>query len=63
MLMIRMMVRREFRVAMAARDKVRESGATIAGTVQSARWVHGLPVVLDGEPLAALHPASPRGFT
>jgi len=47
---------------MAARDEVRESAAAIAGTVQSAEWVHGLSVVLDGEPLVALDRASRRGY-
>jgi len=62
MLMITLMVRREFRAAMADRDELRESAAAIAGAVQSAAWVHGLSVVLDGEPLVALDYASRRGF-
>jgi hypothetical protein len=61
-LMITLMARQEFRRAMAARDEVRESAAAIAGTVQSAEWVHGLSVVLDGEPLVALDRASRRGY-
>jgi hypothetical protein len=56
------MVRREFRAAMAERDELSESAAALAGTVQSAKWVHGLSVVLDDEPLVALDPASRRGF-
>jgi hypothetical protein len=61
-LMITLMAQREFRAAMADRDKVRDSAAAIAGALQSAGWVHGLSVVLDGEPLVALDHASRRGF-
>jgi hypothetical protein len=61
-LMITLMVRREFRAAMAERDELSESAAAIASTVRSAKWVHGLSVVLDGEPLVALDQASRRGF-
>jgi hypothetical protein len=61
-LMITLMVRREFRAAMAERDELSESAAALADTVRSAKWVHGLSVVLDGAPLVALDPVSRRGF-
>lgn len=61
-LMTTLMARRQFRAAMAGRDEVRDSAAAIAGKVQSADWVYGLSVVLDGEPLVALDHASRRGF-
>lgn len=60
--MITLMARQEFRATMAARDEVGESAAALAGTVPSAEWMHGLSVVLDGEPLVALDQASRRGF-
>lgn len=61
-LMITLMARREFREAMADRDEVRGSAAAIAGSLQSARWVHGLSLVLDDEPLVAVDYASRRCF-
>jgi hypothetical protein len=61
-LMITLMARRDFRAVMADRDEFRDRAAAIAGVSQSARWVHGLSLVLDGEPLIALDRASRRGF-
>lgn len=61
-LMITLMAQREFRAVIAGRDAVRDSAAAIAGSNQYARWVHGLSLVLDDEPLIALDHASRRGY-
>lgn len=55
---------RSFRDALAARDRarVRNAAAAIADDVENARWVLGLVLVLDDEPLIVLDHASRRGF-
>ncbi|MEV5748455.1 hypothetical protein AB0L00_11615 [Actinoallomurus sp. NPDC052308] len=60
--MITVMARREFRVAMRDRDRVREAAAAIADRLEPAHWVFGLSVVLDDEPLVVLNPRSKSGF-
>jgi hypothetical protein len=62
--MLTCMADREFRTALTAEQvsEVREKAAAIASRVDDARWLEGLTVVLDGEPLIVLDPASGRGF-
>jgi hypothetical protein len=60
--MVTVMARRDFRAAMAHRDRIREAAAALAPGLDSARWLHGLSVVLDDEPLVVLDHASGRGF-
>ncbi|GAA2015127.1 hypothetical protein GCM10009839_07870 [Catenulispora yoronensis] len=60
--MITVLARREFRSAMAYRDRVREAASGIADDSQRARWVLGLTLVLDDEPLIVLDQGSGRGF-
>lgn len=60
--MITVMARPEFRIAMDHRDRVRAAAAAIAKDIEAARWVHGLSLVLDDEPLIVLDPATGRGF-
>lgn len=62
--MITTLARRDFRDALAERDRarVRNAAAAIADDVQPAHWVLGLSLVLDDEPLIVLDPSSRRGF-
>jgi hypothetical protein len=61
-LMITLLAIGEFRAAIASRDRLRAAAAAIADRSAQARWVHGLTLVLDDEPLIVLDPASGRGF-
>lgn len=60
--LITAMGHREFRVSMDHRDWVRSTARALAGELDTADCVLGLALVLDGEPLVVLDPASGRGF-
>ncbi len=62
MLMITLLAIREFRRAMAGRERLRAAAAAMADRLTRADWVHGLTLVLDDEPLIVLDPDSGRGF-
>ena len=47
---------------MKQRERVREAGAAIEDGPERARWVVGLSLVLDDEPLIALDRATGHGF-
>jgi len=55
---------REFRQALTGQERasVRDAAAAIAGWLEGAKWLQGLAMVLDDEPLIVLDPASGRGF-
>ena len=62
--MIAVLADRAFRTALAEEERreVRDAAAAIAGRVDGAKWLQGLAMVLDEEPLVVLDPASGRGF-
>jgi hypothetical protein len=62
LLMIALLSIREFRAAMASRERLRTAAAAMADRSARAGWLYGLTVVLDGEPLIVLDPGSGRGF-
>jgi hypothetical protein len=53
---------REFRGAMAWREDIADAANRLERRSERARWLHGLCLVLDDEPLIVLDPTSGRGF-
>lgn len=62
MLMITLLSIREFRAAMASRERLRAAAAVMADRSARAGWLYGLTLVLDDEPLIVLDAGSGRGF-
>lgn len=61
-LLLSAMQRKDFRGAMEDRDRVRDASAAIRGNLERAKWVYGLSLVLDDEPVIVLDRASARGY-
>ncbi len=60
--MNRLMGHRDFRRAMSHRDRLRDAAAAVADQDEGARWLHGLTLVFDQEPLIVLDRDTRRGF-
>jgi hypothetical protein len=52
----------EFRARHSDQERLRDASAAIEKDLESARWLYGLTVVLDDEPLVVLDTESGRGF-
>jgi hypothetical protein len=54
--------RKDVRLAMPQRERLTAAVAARAEDIGNAQWLHGLLLVLDDEPLIALHRDTGRGF-